>query len=461
MTPTIISFPTLTATPSRSTWTLKRMDGRFTSPLSGTFQDIQRPGAQWVCEMSWQVLSYADSQALAAWADQMSQAGTRTYLPNFAYSAQGGVYVGAVNGSGQTGSTLILNGLAASTTITQAGDFITVTDGTKHQLLRIVSNGVSDSSGNLTISFTPALRLSPTNGAGIVFGIPSVTNPPIYKSDWQGNQLQYSTPRTNVLEHSETPLLWSESAGVSATAKTSIVPGAGGTASLYATGASPASNAQCYPPNWTATFNGVATFSLMVEYSSSAQVFFEFYDITSSAPLGGAYFNFGTQIITPQFSGEVVSATPMGTGPNGGALYKLTAQTFNPIVLGHSIEFAVLPAGNPAVANVATIIHAAQVEQGSTATSIIATTTAPVTVTDYSISGSTIVFSAVPANGAGLTLQAGGVPYQFGTGNGTQTVFSTGLPVAAFAFAKPESSMSYTAPRIAAFSMSLEEDITI
>lgn len=159
----IITFPTV-APAGKMTWKLKRFDTRFTSPLSGTFQDIQRPGAQWQCELSWEVLAYADAQALAAWSDQMSQAGTRTFLPDYTYRMQG-VPTGtpAINGSGQTGATLALSGFTASSSnVFCAGDLIQVSTSTQHQLVRVTANASANSSGDATLSITPALRFSPT-----------------------------------------------------------------------------------------------------------------------------------------------------------------------------------------------------------------------------------------------------------------------------------------------------------
>lgn len=209
--------------------------------------------------MSWAVLSYGDSQQLAAWADQMSQAGYRTMLSNFAYTIQGsGSGSPTVNGGGQTGKQLVTNGWTHSATnVLMIGDLFNVYAGTitfttapvsghaltfhdyygnsysigmgdgttkafnlpntfftgykvfdngtlttaytatmQHQLLRVVATNVSsDSSGDATINIEPALRFSPVSGNSIV-----LTNPgAAFAFAKPGSSLSYTAPRIAAL----------------------------------------------------------------------------------------------------------------------------------------------------------------------------------------------------------------------------------------------------------------------
>ena len=53
---------------------------------------------------------------------------------------------------------------------------------------------------------TTAFTLIKPSGTGAVEPIGGVNGAPlIYKSDWQGNQLQYATPRTNLVSNGNTP----------------------------------------------------------------------------------------------------------------------------------------------------------------------------------------------------------------------------------------------------------------
>ena len=236
MNPTILNFPTLSANPSKADWKLNRFDARNVSPLSGTFQDIQRPGTFWSCDLSWQVLSYADSQLLLAWSAQMSRGGFRTMLPNYAYTMQGvGTGTPIVDGASQTGTSLTTSGWTHSVNgILQAGDMVQIYGGTltftaapangaaisfkdfygnsysvgtgngtattfnlpntfftgygiyvagtlqssgytttmQHQLLVLTQNANSNSSGVATLNFEPAMRFRPPNSNSIVIANP-------------------------------------------------------------------------------------------------------------------------------------------------------------------------------------------------------------------------------------------------------------------------------------------------
>ncbi|MGA9851837.1 MAG: hypothetical protein WBR15_02780 [Gammaproteobacteria bacterium] len=132
MNPTILTFPSLSKYANKSDWKLNRFDARNTSPLSGTFQDIARPGAYFSCDLSWNVLSYADSQLLLAWSMQMSRAGFRTALPNYAYEIQGvGTGTPTVDGGSQTGNSLLTEGWTDSISgILLPGDMFQVYGGT-------------------------------------------------------------------------------------------------------------------------------------------------------------------------------------------------------------------------------------------------------------------------------------------------------------------------------------------
>ncbi len=253
MTPTIIQFPSI-ANPSDLSWQLQRFDARFISPLSGTFQDIVRPGAYWIAEMSWKTLSYDDSQALAAWAMQMSRGNVRCALPNWAYTIRGsGAGTPLVNGGSQSGLSLVTDGwTASSTNVLKAGDMfevslntvtftsapgsgvaITYVDGAgnshsigtgngattvfhpnpgfdysstvyldgvltaaytstcQHQLLMATANVSSDGSGNATIPIEPALRFSPSNNCPLV-----LTNPTAYFAFAKpSSSASYTAPR--------------------------------------------------------------------------------------------------------------------------------------------------------------------------------------------------------------------------------------------------------------------------
>ena len=70
-----------------------------------------------------------------------------------------------VNGSGQQGRTLNTTGWPVSTTVLQAGQFVTI----NNQLLQLTEDVISNSSGVATLTFEPPIRTSPSDNAPIEY----------------------------------------------------------------------------------------------------------------------------------------------------------------------------------------------------------------------------------------------------------------------------------------------------
>lgn len=73
-----------------------------------------------------------------------------------------------VKGADQTGNTLITDGWPASVTVLKAGMFVTVAD----QLLQLTSNVTTNASGEVTLTFKPALRVAPADNTVIEYKNP-------------------------------------------------------------------------------------------------------------------------------------------------------------------------------------------------------------------------------------------------------------------------------------------------
>ena len=73
-----------------------------------------------------------------------------------------------VNGAGQIGRTLSTDGWPLSTTVLQAGQYVTI----NNQLLQLTENVTSNGSGVATLTFEPPVRISPSDNAVIEFKNP-------------------------------------------------------------------------------------------------------------------------------------------------------------------------------------------------------------------------------------------------------------------------------------------------
>ena len=73
-----------------------------------------------------------------------------------------------VNGTGQQGRTLNTDGWPLSTTVLQAGQYVTI----NNQLLQLTENVTSNGSGVAVLTFEPPVRVSPSDNAVIEFKNP-------------------------------------------------------------------------------------------------------------------------------------------------------------------------------------------------------------------------------------------------------------------------------------------------
>lgn len=219
----------------------------------------------------------------------------------------------------------------------------------------------------------------------------------IHRADWQGRQLLYPTARTNILLHSTdlSDAVWQVN-GVTKSDAITLVPGGmakrittTGTASLC-----------MYQSLNGGTSGGVQCVSALIEIGSSDNATaprIAIYNGTTGT-IGALNLTVASGITS--LLGVAVDGGARkvaNTGPNGGPVYWLWVAG-NIGAAGQQIRHFIYP--SPGVSGASLIAHGAQIENGSVPTSLIVTTTAARTVTDYTLSGSTVNFGEVPASGA-------------------------------------------------------------
>ncbi len=167
---TILSLP---ASPAFKTskFGLRSNTQTFTSPLSGSVQTLEMPGARWTASY---VLPPMKRDTAAAWqaffVRLRGQAG-RFYGYDPDSRAPRGVATGTplVNGGGQTGASLVTDGWTASVTgILKAGDYIAFDAGTGRELHMVVADASSNESGQATLTLEPPIRVSPLDNAALI-----------------------------------------------------------------------------------------------------------------------------------------------------------------------------------------------------------------------------------------------------------------------------------------------------
>jgi hypothetical protein len=146
----------------------------FVSPLSGTVQTLELTGARWAGDFILPPMTRAQAAEFQAFLQELGGMAGRFYGYDPSATSPRGNMSGSsikVNGGSQTGKSIVCDGAAVSTTVLLKGDFIEVNG----ELKMIVADATSDGSGNVTLSFAPALRSSPPDNTDVITSNPKCT----------------------------------------------------------------------------------------------------------------------------------------------------------------------------------------------------------------------------------------------------------------------------------------------
>ena len=166
----VITYPTLTKTaPARMRWSLVSNTQVAVSPLNGSIQTQELPGARWKIQMDYPPLEEADAALMRAFLAKMRGQANRVDLGPFDRQTPRGTAGGTplVNGASQTGASLITDGWSAGATML-TGDFFSVAQ----QLFVVVADATADGSGNMTLTIEPPIRTSFADNAPLTKSSP-------------------------------------------------------------------------------------------------------------------------------------------------------------------------------------------------------------------------------------------------------------------------------------------------
>ena len=167
---TTIAWDATLQAPASVTWGVRANTQVMVSPLNGSVQTLELPGARWIAQLAFPPMAEAAAAALQVWLMRLRGQANRASLYNHARQMPRGTAVGTplVNGAAQTGSSLITDGWTAAATLL-AGDFFSVNS----ELKMVTADATADGGGNMTISFEPPLRSSPANNAALTTSKPT------------------------------------------------------------------------------------------------------------------------------------------------------------------------------------------------------------------------------------------------------------------------------------------------
>jgi len=144
----------------------------FESPLTKDTQRMVLGGSRWVGSYSLPPMHRAQAAAWQAFLLKLQgRANTfNAYDPDKKSPLGAATGTPLVNGANQTGSTIITADWGHSITALKAGDMFSF-----GELKMATADAITDSSGNVTISFQPPIRTSPADNTPIVTYKPTCT----------------------------------------------------------------------------------------------------------------------------------------------------------------------------------------------------------------------------------------------------------------------------------------------
>jgi hypothetical protein len=163
-----ITFPS-SPKPSTMAWRLVQPAQQNVSQWTGARQVLASGRGWWECSLS--LPPIVGETAVNSWRAFMAQArgaANDFQVPVNEIAQSALANVARINGAGQTGRSLATDGWPVSTTVLSAGQFLTI----NNQLVQLTANITSNASGQATISFEPAIRVSPADNAIIEYKNP-------------------------------------------------------------------------------------------------------------------------------------------------------------------------------------------------------------------------------------------------------------------------------------------------
>ncbi len=146
------------------------------SPFTGHTSELELgPAARWTCEAEIVTMTADELLPVRAFLAAMAQLGAWCFVPVYSGGGQalpaGAAAEAAVNGAGQLGQSLIIDGLTAGQTNALAGQKVSIdlefdeVGVTRRQVAVLLADLVANGSGQGTLQLSTPLRSAPLNNA--------------------------------------------------------------------------------------------------------------------------------------------------------------------------------------------------------------------------------------------------------------------------------------------------------
>ena len=163
-----ITYPS-TPKPSGMSWRLVMPAQTNVSEWTGRRQTVASGRGWWECQLSLPpIVGTTNINAWRSFIAKSRGSANDFQIPVDPTAQSASTATPLVNGAGQTGRTLNTDGWPLSTTVLQAGQYVTI----NNQLLQLTENVTSNGSGVATLTFEPPIRTSPADNAAIEYKNP-------------------------------------------------------------------------------------------------------------------------------------------------------------------------------------------------------------------------------------------------------------------------------------------------
>lgn len=165
-----IQFPAIK--PASISWGYRRNIAYNTS-MGGKVTRIALTGDRWVASLTMPPVTGEDARLLTTFAMRVSEVGGSVLLPMFGYTFPGVAgLTPLVNGAGQSGSTLNIDGLPPNETgIIPAGARMGLAT---NQVVWVAADADSNGSGEAAVTLTTPIRTSPDENSAVDLYTPKV-----------------------------------------------------------------------------------------------------------------------------------------------------------------------------------------------------------------------------------------------------------------------------------------------
>jgi hypothetical protein len=140
------------------------------SPFTFAGQTFAYPGQMWTADLTLPPMKRDDAEQWVAWLISLrGQLGTFLLGDPIGATARGAATgTPLVNGAGQTGGSLVIDGAATSVTgWLKAGDYIQLGSVSSSRLHKVLADANSDGGGNVTLDIWPHIRIAPADNAAV------------------------------------------------------------------------------------------------------------------------------------------------------------------------------------------------------------------------------------------------------------------------------------------------------